>query len=541
MVAFEQRVQLRFKGRSFRLTVSGAIADSDSGSINSNGIQRHDAHDGAGGGQAAQDGSGGGVLRICLEEIESAQQGQPPQTGSAGSSWSSEFPAAYIEEVTKKTGNYKRFPIFVEMLLTAMQKPNATVALDLLTTQDLETVRGTASSGPPSKAASDTRMYLIVTYAVAFDRVHYPLPLVLDSRQSAGHASGQSYSSSAAAAAAADNEVLATRNRQLLEELSMVLKENDKLRYQIKAAQESRHDGRKADSSQLETDRMLQVITNARRRLKETLRRYPIERFSPVAYGDLHRTVQSVLDYLQRSASAGSAKSATSTGTSTSISSRRVPLGDRSGYKVIKSEPLLALRAYPVPARKAKSEKKLNERVAASVSPFRRFDPTQYVADRDRKLSDRRSRSRDPSVGSVSRNLSRSSSVASTALGPVQRASLSSSTISAPAKKTTRKPKHKPSALDSDDDFDGYSRYQATARQPLARLPSGRNANTGSLDDFGFDTSRPSGRVQTTSAAAAERHPATQTRNGARAGSDAADKIEQRLAQLQMYLSSVGQ
>lgn len=69
--------------------------------------------------------------------------------------------------MTKKTGNYKKFPIFVEMILSGMQKvcsfnqTSTTVSLDILTLSDLKQLNA---------GAKDDRLYLIVTYAVAFDR-----------------------------------------------------------------------------------------------------------------------------------------------------------------------------------------------------------------------------------------------------------------------------------------------------------------------------------------------------------------------------------
>eukprot|EP00842_Homolaphlyctis_polyrhiza_P003870 jgi/Hompol1/4484/HPOL_003651-RA len=78
--SFEHRAQLRFKGHAFLLTVSGSLSDTLS----------------AAQGPAAPSGSTG-LLRVTLEDIN-------------------------IEEVTKKTGNYKKFPIFVEMLLSALKK-----------------------------------------------------------------------------------------------------------------------------------------------------------------------------------------------------------------------------------------------------------------------------------------------------------------------------------------------------------------------------------------------------------------------------------
>ncbi|KAI9981390.1 hypothetical protein PInf_009142 [Phytophthora infestans] len=99
--------------------------------------------------------------------------------------WMGKFPASDVEQLTRQTGNSKRFPVFVQMLLTALHRRSDTVFVDLLTAADLDLYRqrklqpGAISGGLPS-AASNTnngKRYLILTYAVEFDRVHYPLPL----------------------------------------------------------------------------------------------------------------------------------------------------------------------------------------------------------------------------------------------------------------------------------------------------------------------------------------------------------------------------
>ncbi|KAF1328199.1 hypothetical protein FI667_g7113, partial [Globisporangium splendens] len=122
--------------------------------------------------------------------------------------WTGSFPSAYIEELTRKTGNFKRFSIFVSMLLSALSHRSDAVFIDLLTTSDLELYRKrkmsskglfppkpqdafekkslkgvfvVCSSFPSAAAggAASNKRYLILTYAVEFDRVHYPLPLTL--------------------------------------------------------------------------------------------------------------------------------------------------------------------------------------------------------------------------------------------------------------------------------------------------------------------------------------------------------------------------
>lgn len=105
--------------------------------------------------------------------------------------------AADVEDITAKTGSFKRFAVFARMLLSAVRRESDSVCVDLLSPADLELLRskragGTASTtqlqqGPAAAgqagagpAATSTRRYLILTYAAEFDRVHYPLPLALE-------------------------------------------------------------------------------------------------------------------------------------------------------------------------------------------------------------------------------------------------------------------------------------------------------------------------------------------------------------------------
>lgn len=108
-----------------------------------------------------------------------------------------------MEEITAKTGSFKRFPVFVKMLLSAVRQESDSVFVDLLTYSDLELLRSkraggssgaaaqagiqqqTAALPPPTQqqlqqqpgSSAANKRYLILTYAAEFDRVHYPLPL----------------------------------------------------------------------------------------------------------------------------------------------------------------------------------------------------------------------------------------------------------------------------------------------------------------------------------------------------------------------------
>ncbi|XP_038642025.1 centrosomal protein CCDC61 isoform X2 [Scyliorhinus canicula] len=113
----------------------------------------------------------GDVLEVEVEDRLTSEQ------------WRGEFEAAYIEDVTHKTGNFKQFSIFCNMLESAITKSSESVTLDLLTYSDLELLRNrkagvaTRHAPPPKSGALNAKRYLILIYSVEFDRIHYPLPL----------------------------------------------------------------------------------------------------------------------------------------------------------------------------------------------------------------------------------------------------------------------------------------------------------------------------------------------------------------------------
>ncbi|KAK6635823.1 hypothetical protein RUM44_001077 [Polyplax serrata] len=96
--------------------------------------------------------------------------------------WQCEYDASYIEALTHKTGNFKQFDVFIVMLKSGLLKTSESIALDLLTVEDLEDLRNkkAINSYPSSRAGQNPNLnkrYLILTYSVEFDRIHYPLPL----------------------------------------------------------------------------------------------------------------------------------------------------------------------------------------------------------------------------------------------------------------------------------------------------------------------------------------------------------------------------
>ena len=82
-----------------------------------------------------------------------------------------------LEQITSKAGNFKAFPVFLRMLLTALTHQSGSVSVDLLSYEDLEPPASPGRAHRSEPAPSLNRRYLILTYSSEFDRVQYPLPL----------------------------------------------------------------------------------------------------------------------------------------------------------------------------------------------------------------------------------------------------------------------------------------------------------------------------------------------------------------------------
>jgi coiled-coil domain-containing protein 61 len=103
-----------------------------------------------------------------------------------------------VEEMTQKAGNFKKFSVYVQMLVSAFAKDNENLFIDIVTTSDLERMKAqkkndqnnsqmaNRATTPAAVSTSlhsksrDTRRFVILTYVNQFDRVHYPLPLLLE-------------------------------------------------------------------------------------------------------------------------------------------------------------------------------------------------------------------------------------------------------------------------------------------------------------------------------------------------------------------------
>ena len=107
-----------------------------------------------------------------------------------GETWEGSFDEEFVENLTKKTGNLKSFKVFVKMLHSACEQSSESVMVDVLTARDLELLRerkkreaggpGPGTS-PGAQRIEDSKMFVILTYMVEFDKVHYPLSLLKSS------------------------------------------------------------------------------------------------------------------------------------------------------------------------------------------------------------------------------------------------------------------------------------------------------------------------------------------------------------------------
>ncbi|KAJ3404154.1 Coiled-coil domain-containing protein 61, partial [Chytridiales sp. JEL 0842] len=203
---FAESEHIRLREAPFLLTIDGSLPLSASASASL-------------GNEKSQ-----GVLRIAVKHE------------GTGETWKAEFTPQQIEEITKKTGNYKRFSVFVEMLATALKKASKVLGLDLLTHEDLTAMKlGEKSLKQSIDFSRFQKFYLILTYAVAFDRVHYPMPLT----KVDDHLSALEDKEDHIALLELELTNLKEERKMHMEEMSKLMREYDKLKHEKK--QEAQH------------------------------------------------------------------------------------------------------------------------------------------------------------------------------------------------------------------------------------------------------------------------------------------------------------
>nr|XP_022901401.1 coiled-coil domain-containing protein 61-like [Onthophagus taurus] len=112
------------------------------------------------------------ISNKCLELVICDKQ--------SGEEWQCSYDQAYIENLTHKTGNFKQYDVFVTMIKSGLLKTSDSISLQLLTFEDLDTLRTKklrCFARNFNNPHGNNRRYLIITYSVEFDRIHYPLPL----------------------------------------------------------------------------------------------------------------------------------------------------------------------------------------------------------------------------------------------------------------------------------------------------------------------------------------------------------------------------
>lgn len=110
--------------------------------------------------------------------------------------WKNKFSAQYIEDITKKLENHKKFSIFVKMLLSGIEGDSKSVMVDILSEKEISLLKtkrkqntstsvleSSVRSEDTKKKVNPGKRYVIVTYIVEFDKVHYPLPLFFEEKQ----------------------------------------------------------------------------------------------------------------------------------------------------------------------------------------------------------------------------------------------------------------------------------------------------------------------------------------------------------------------
>lgn len=94
--------------------------------------------------------------------------------------WRGLYNDSYIENMTQKTGNYKLFNIFITMLRAGLLRTSDCITLELLTFKNLKDLcltKNYTKSERINVPSELNKRYLILTYTVEFDEIHYPLPL----------------------------------------------------------------------------------------------------------------------------------------------------------------------------------------------------------------------------------------------------------------------------------------------------------------------------------------------------------------------------
>jgi len=118
------------------------------------------------------------IISMCINHSEQPIVEIKVEAKESADQWKSSFDAAAIERMTTKTGNFKSFNVFINMLENAINQKSSSVSIDFFTSDDLELIRKNQQNQRKSSATKfSTKRYLILIYNAEYDRICYPLTL----------------------------------------------------------------------------------------------------------------------------------------------------------------------------------------------------------------------------------------------------------------------------------------------------------------------------------------------------------------------------
>ena len=318
--------------------------------------------------------------------------------------------------MTQKTGNFKKFSVFVKMLCTSLMRDqrSETVFADLLTYSDLEMLRSRQTRKPVNTAARpNNKRYLILTYAVEFDRVHYPLPLAhvdeppvhalnaairrlreeIKQLQASGHSRALAADSGADDRDAHD---LRRSHAKILKEKDQALKELDKMRTEVARLNRTNDqlaaDLERQQGNSFEHETHSRQLKEARRRVTELENELANEQEEARAEQE---ELRRQLVILQRELDAGKQTILDLKGRVREVSQNSDVAVRRAKLEAdSRLDHKRAIYGSSPNSRPSSAERRRTS--PSPTRPFQRFDPTAYVKE---KQQTQRARSSSPRPG----------------------------------------------------------------------------------------------------------------------------------------------
>ncbi|CAF4285172.1 unnamed protein product, partial [Adineta steineri] len=123
------------------------------------------------------------IISMSVHNSKQPQIDLEVEAKESADQWKACFDVTAIETMTAKTGNFKSFSVFVNMLENAINQDSTSVNIDLFTYDDLEALRKKRQGQSENLTHHTTNIqlankrYLILTYNAEYDRIYYPLSL----------------------------------------------------------------------------------------------------------------------------------------------------------------------------------------------------------------------------------------------------------------------------------------------------------------------------------------------------------------------------